>query len=266
MPFDQTDHSQLDKAQPDKSPLDNVVIVLVEPQDPINVGNTIRAMKNMGLSRLRLVNPANANPHQIAISAPRADDLLDTMAIFDDLDAALADTLMTVALTARPRRARRVVERPRQIAEALIQRAAEGPVALIFGREDSGLPNEALDRAHVVATIPTRSDYSSLNLGQAVMVVAYELFLAGAEIPDLPGPKRDFPLADADQIAGLFEQIEDTLWHIEFLKEGTSKGVMRSLHALFNRAGLDEREARMLRGIFAEVPRYAERAARRSKP
>ena len=242
---------------------ENVIIVLVEPQDPINVGNTVRAMKNMGLARLRLVRPANADPRGIAISAPKADDIISAIEIFDDLDEALADTLMTLALTARPRRAKTLVDRPRSAAEHIVQRAEEGPVALMFGREDSGLPNEAIDRAHMALTIPTRPDYSSLNLGQAVLLMAYEVFLASESPTPLPQPKRVFPPANAAQLQGMYTQIEQTLWAIEFFKSGVSEGIMRSLSNIYNRAVLDEREVRMLRGIFVEVLKYAERAARR---
>lgn len=247
---------------PDASPLDQVVIVLVEPQDPINVGNTVRAMKNMGLTRLRLVNPGRYDARMAAISAPKAQDILDTLEIHDTLDDALADTVLTVATTARSRRARREVARPGEAAERMLRRAAEGPVALLFGREDSGLPNSALDRAHLLVTIPTRPDYSSLNLGQAVLLLSYELFQRAGRPEPLPTPKRDFALATAQQFEGMLGQIEDTLWSIEFFKSGTSEGIVRTMRGLLHRAELDEREARVLRGVFAEVLKYAERARR----
>ena len=242
---------------------DKVVIVLVEPQDPINVGNTVRAMKNMGLSRLRLVRPANANPSAVAISAPRADDIISTIEIHETLDGALADTVMTVAMTARQRRAKQVFARPREAAVQIAERTADGKVAIMFGREDSGLPNEAIDRAHTTVIIPTRPDYSSLNLGQAVLLMAYEVFMATTDVPELRHPKRDFPPATADQLQGMYQQIEETLWGIDFFKSGVSTGIMRSLGQMFNRAVLDEREVRMLRGIFVEVLKYAQRASKR---
>lgn len=239
--------------------LDNVVVVLVEPQDPINIGNTIRAMKNMGLTRLRLVNPNNFDTRMVSISAPKAQDVIDATEVFEDLDAALADTVMAVALTARPRRARRPVERPREAAATVMKRAVDGPVALLFGREDSGLPNSALDRAHTLITIPTRPDYSSLNLGQAVLLMCYELSLVAQIAEPLPGPKRNFPLATAGELDGMYGQIEETLWQIQFFKSGVSEGIVRTLKSIFNRADLDQRETRVLRGIFVEVVKYVDR-------
>lgn len=241
--------------------LDRVVVVLCEPQDPINIGNTVRAMKNMGLTHLRLVRPANPDPHRISISAPKAQDVLDAMEIFDDLDSALADVTFTAALSARARRARRQIARPREVAGELLQRASQGRVALLFGREDSGLSNEDLDHAQLQIQIPTREDYSSLNLGQAVLLVCHELFLACEELPELPTHKRPFGLATAGQLQGMYGQIEDTLWKIEFFKSGHSEGIMRTLRAILDRAELDEREVRTLRGIFAEVLNYARRAS-----
>jgi TrmH family RNA methyltransferase len=240
--------------------LDQVVVVLCEPQDPINIGNTVRAMKNMGLTHLRLVRPANPDPQRISISAPKAEDVIGAMEIFDTLEEALADVTFTAALSARARRARRQIARPREAAPELIERAAQGRVALLFGREDSGLSNEDLDHAQLQIKIPTREDNSSLNLGQAVLLVCHELFLACGELPELPTHKRPFGLANAGQLQGMYGQMEETLWQIEFFKSGVSEGIMRTLRSILDRAELDEREARTLRGIFAEVLHYAKRA------
>ncbi len=239
--------------------LDQLVVVLCEPQDPINIGNTIRAMKNMGLTRLRLVNPGNPDEARIRISAPKAEDIISSMEIFDTLEEALADTVFAAALTARGRRAKRHIMRPREAAPVLLEKTADGPVALLFGREDSGLPNAALDRAQMLVTIPTREDYSSLNLGQAVLLMTHECFLATKDLPELPGPQRSYPVANAAQLEGMYGQVEETLWGIEFFKSGVSEGILRSLRHIFDRATLDEREVRTLRGIFAEVLHYTRR-------
>lgn len=245
--------------------LHNIIVVLFEPQDPINIGNTIRAMKNMGLTRLRLVRPANPDVQRIAISAPKAQDIISTMEIFEDLDEALADVVMTAALTARGRRARRTVERPRDVSPELVRKASEAPVALLFGREDRGLTNDELDRAHVQVTIPTREDYSSLNLGQAVLLMCYELFLAAGDLPELPSPQREFPLAQAKHMDGMFQHIEETLQGIGFFKATTSVKIMRSIKDILHRAELDEREVRLFRGIFAEMQGYAARLQKKQK-
>ncbi len=245
--------------------LDSTIIVLVEPQDPINIGNTIRAMKNMGLSRLRLVRPANADGAAVRISAPKADDIISNMETFDSVDEALADCVLVVAMTARGRRHRRLALRPPEAAELLVERSSQGPVAVVFGREDSGLPNEVVDAAHRVCTIGTRPDYSSLNLGQAVLVICYELFaLAGVPEP-LKGPQRTHPAATVAELDGTLGQMQETLQTIGFFKSGHPGAIPGTLRQILLRADLDRREASLLRGIFVEVLAYARRASQGAK-
>lgn len=152
-------------------------MVLYEPQDVVNIAAAIRAMKNMGVLHLRLVRAVELDPTLIELVAHDTRDVMERVSRFDTLDEALADCVMVAAFTARRRAAKRRVSSPRSIAGEVLGRAAGGPVALLFGREDSGLPNDALDRAHVAVTIPT-SEHSSLNLAQAVLVALYELHLA----------------------------------------------------------------------------------------
>lgn len=239
--------------------LSGVVVVLCEPRDPINIGTTVRAMKNMGLGELRLVRPANFDPDRALISAPRGEDVIAAIEVFDTLDAALADTVWTAALTARGRKARRECRRPREVASDLLARTATGRVALLFGREDRGLTNEELDRADVMVTIPTVPDYSSLNLGQAVLLMAYELFELAGSPAELPAPSRAFAPASHAELEGLFGQIERTLRTVEFLKEGTAPGVMRAIRASLQRAELDGREAAIFRGAFVDVVKFMRR-------
>lgn len=245
--------------------LDNLYVVLCEPQDPINIGNAVRAMKNMGLTKLRLVRPVSVKPEHILISAPRGDDVVAAMEVFDSLDDALADVTFTVATTARGRSARLQAQRPREVAPALIAKAREGKVAILFGREDRGLANEDVDRAQMVLTVPTREDYSSINLGQAVLLVAYELFLEAGNPAPLKAPKRTFAPATASQLEGLFEQAEDALASIDFFKSGVREGAMRTLRGIFHRADLDAREVNMLRGVFVEVVAHVRRVEARAQ-
>ncbi len=247
------------------SVLDRFVVVLCEPQDPINIGNTVRAIKNMGITRLRLVRPASFDSRCVSISAPKAQDLIERIEVFDTLDEALADTVMAVALTARPRRARRPCERPREALPGLLEKAKEGSVALLFGREDSGLSNAQIERAQLIVSIPTRADYSSLNLGQAVMVMAYELFVAAGNAPPLSDSDLRVAPAPLGQLEGMYKQIEDTLWKIDFFKSGHSASVVRTLRSVFHRSKLSEREVRTFRGIFTEVLQYARRAEERGQ-
>lgn len=240
--------------------LSNFTVILYQPKDPINIGTTLRAMRNMGLSRLRIVEPAADDVFRINIAAPRSEEYIQAIERFPSLPEALHDVTYTVGLTARPRKANYTVMLAREAAPILLQRAIQGPVALLFGREDSGLPNEALTLCDAYITIPTNPDYSSLNLAQAVLIMVYELYLAAQdEPPELPEGKHTYPLSNHAQLEGMYQQIEDTLWSIEFIKSRTSKGVMRSLRHIFSRTMLDEREVRIVRGIFHEVVKFLRR-------
>ena len=177
--------------------LDRIVVVLWQTQDRVNVAGTIRAMKNFGLTRLRLVDPAEWDPWRIEGIAHDTHDIVAETQIFDSLPEAVADCVYVVGMTARARRAKRSVARPRDIAPELLHRANESdaaPVALLFGREDHGLSNEALDLCHRTVIIPTNPEHASLNLAQAVLVMAYELWMtaAGAEQP-FRDPRRTAP-------------------------------------------------------------------------
>jgi TrmH family RNA methyltransferase len=238
-------------------PLDNIIVVLSQPQKLVNIGGTVRALKNMGLRRLRLVRPAEYDPAAIVGIAHRSDDLLAATTIHDNLDDALADAIFVVGATARPRDATARIDTPRALAPALLARAADGPVALLFGPEDHGLTNADLDRCHALLSIPTDPAYSSLNLAQAVLIVAYELRMAA----DLPPPARrqaEQP-ASAAQLEALFEAMEQALWGIEFFKSQQAEVMLRTLRGLVHRAEPGAREAALLRAIFLETLHFLRR-------
>lgn len=240
--------------------LANIIIVLYEPKDPINIGTSLRAMRNMGGTCLRVVEPASDDAWRISIAAPRSEEQVKAIQRFPSLSDALHDVTYTVGLTARSRKANYTVMQPRDAAPDLLARAATGKVALLFGREDSGLPNSALTLCHAYITIPTNPDYSSLNLAQAVLLMLYELFLAAQATPaQMPKPERKTPLADYTQLDAMYQQIEETLWGIEFIKTQTSRGIMRSLRNIFSRIDLDEREVRIIRGMFHEIIQFLRR-------
>ena len=240
--------------------LSNVVVILYEPKDPINIGTTLRAMKNMGLSHLRVVEPAASDAWRINLSVPRSAEDVKAIQRIPSLEAALRDVTYTVGLTARIRKANYAIMQPREACPILLERAAQGQIALLFGREDSGLPNSALTLCDAYITIPTNPDYSSLNLAQAVLLMTYELFLAAQEQPPVLAEARyEFPPADHGQLEAMYQQIESALWGIEFIKSQTSRGIMRSLRNIFSRAALDEREARIFRGLFREIIEFLRR-------
>jgi len=238
--------------------LDNIVVVLCRPQKLVNIAGTVRAMKNMGLRRLRLVRPAEYDPAAITGMAHRSDDLLAAATLHDDLDGALADARFVAGATARPRGTAMRVASPRELAPELLERAADGPVALLFGPEDNGLTNNELYRCHATLAIPADPAYPSLNLAQAVLIAAYELRLA-AEV-HASAPRRDpHPPASAAQLEALFAAIEAALWGFEFFKTQRAEGIMRTIRSLVHRAAPDTREAALLRAMCVETLNFLRR-------
>lgn len=260
--------SDLNNQQPPLSTaLDNVVVVLVEPQDDINIGNTIRACKNFGITRIRLVSPASADPERIGISAPKAGDVIARIERFDSVDDALADCTFVAAMTARARRANWTVVEPRSAAMDVVSAADTGLAAIVFGREDSGLPNDVLDRCHVIVTVPTNPNYSSLNLGQAVLLLVWEIFREAQRVQiersrDASLNKDNRELAVMARLEPMFSQAERALSAIEFFKTGSSAHIMRTVRAVFLRAGLDNREAALWHGVFTEIEAFMKRTGR----
>jgi TrmH family RNA methyltransferase len=246
--------------------LDGIVVVLWEPQNYVNVAGTVRAMKNFGLSRLRLISPAEWDPWRIEGIAHDTGDLIAATRIFDSLADGLGDCSFVVGMTARERRAKRAVDRPRTLAPELLARAAEaqrsggGPVAVLLGREDNGLSNEALDYCHRTVTIPTNPAHASLNLAQAVLLVAYELWMAAAgEAQPFREPRHVAPPASVEELEMLFGDAERALWAVDFFKSRQTESVMRTVRELARRADLDAREATFVRAIAIEVVKFLRR-------
>src|SRR5687768_1450480 len=157
-------------------------------------------MKNMGLSRLRLVRPTDFDPYRIQGIAHRSADVIASTELHDSIESAVADAVWVVGTSARPRTANRNYVRPREVAPAIVERSRTGPVCLLFGREDRGLTNEAMDLCHAVAIIPTAPEYWSLNLAQAFLVLAYEIHLAaGGGEGELPRGRRATATATAEE-------------------------------------------------------------------
>jgi len=243
--------------------LDNVVIVLDQPKDVVNIAGVIRVMKNMGLSRLRLVAPEEFDIYRIGGIAHRCEDVAESTQLFNTLRESLADTVFTVGTTARPRTAQRNYVRPRAVAHRIIEKASEAPVAVVFGREDRGLSNEALDLCHAVAIVPTARDYSSLNLAQACLALSYEIYLAASDEASLPKGKRDVGTATHTDLEDMYEALDRGLQRIDFFKgDRHPESVTRMLRTLFYRAEPDLRETRLVRAIGFEMERYFDRAAR----
>jgi TrmH family RNA methyltransferase len=248
-----------------RAALEGIVVVLWQTQDYVNIAGTVRAMKNFGLSRLRLIEPVKYDPHRIEGIAHDTEDIVQRIETHDSLLSALGDCSYVVGMTARSRRAKRAVARPRSLAPDLLSRGAEavagetGPVALLFGREDKGLSNEALDLCHRTCIIPT-SQHASLNLAQAVLVMAYELWMeAQGRDQAFRPPRREAPPARIELLEKLFEDAESALWTVDFFKSRQAESVMRTLREVVRRADPDAREAGLLRAISIEVVKHARR-------
>lgn len=254
------------------SPLDRVRIVLVGTQHPGNIGSAARAMKTMGLSQLVLVAPERfPHPEAVALAAG-ASDLLDRATRFETLAEAVADCRLVLGCTARSRRIALEELSPRVAAARALASADGGAdVAVVFGRERTGLENDELQLCHVAVHIPANPDYSSLNLAAAVQVLAYELRIASLrESPDPVEAStavrrqderpevRSEPPATHGELEGFFSQLADTLDAIDFHKGRTPAAAIRKFRRLFLRAGLDAREVRLLRGMLADAQRMAD--------
>lgn len=242
-------------------------IVLVEPSHPGNIGAAARAMRTMGLERLVLVAP-QAFPHREAQAmAAGADAVLENAVVFARLEDAIADCRFVLGCSARRRHVQLTEHSPREAAGALLAAVQDGPVALLFGRERTGLTNEELQRCHGSVFIPSDPSFSSLNLAASVQVLSYELRLAQlgemaphpivASPPQHEAGERDEPPATQAQMESLFGHLDQTLHDIDFHKGRAPHTVMRRLRRLFLRAAPDQREVRVLRGLLTDAQRMA---------
>lgn len=242
------------------NPDTDIRCVLVGTQHPGNIGAAARALKTMGLRRLVLVAPEQFPADEAYRRAAGAEDLLEQALVFGTLAEALADCRFVLGCTARSRKVQLEELHPRTAAETALQRALDGPVALVFGRERTGLFNEELQLCHAAVHIPANPEYSSLNLAAAVQVLAWELRdaglrQAGASASSV-GDAHEPPAAHA-QMEHFFAQLGQTLDDIDFHKGRSPDSAMRKLRRLFLRADLSERELRLLRGVLADAQRMA---------
>jgi tRNA/rRNA methyltransferase len=237
--------------------LENIRIVLVEPAGPLNIGSVARAMKNMGLRNLVLVNPhcdpLGPEARQMAVHAA---DILEAAQRVESIPDALVGCYRAIATTARPRSATATLEHPRQALPWLL----DTPSALLFGPEDRGLNNEELNYAQRFIGIPSHPDYPSLNLAQAVAICCYELYQL-TQFPDLIRPVQLSPVdsesaepsASIDALEGYFQHLERILLDIGFLFPHTASSRMQKIRQIFGRSQLSVSELALLRGILRQT-------------
>jgi tRNA/rRNA methyltransferase len=237
--------------------LDRIRIVLVEPAGALNIGSIARVMKNMGLTQLVIVNPqCDILGEEASRMAVHAIDLLKTARIARDLPTALQGCTRVIATTARERAIPTQLETPRQALPYLIDSTQH--TALIFGREDSGLTNAELNYAQRYIRIPVGSEYSSLNLAQAVGVCAYELQMSSlqntdANIPTTSPLPQPTDIAPVELVEGYYQQLETLLLDIGYLLPHTALHRMEKIRRLYNRSQLSPNEVAMLRGMLRQV-------------
>jgi len=231
---------------------DRIRIVLVQTSHPGNIGAAARAMKNMGLNRLVLVDPLRFPDQEATWRAAAAADVLEGALRCDTLAEAIADCSFVVGTSARSRRIPWPCEPPRTCAARIAEASLAGEVAVVFGREDSGLNNEELQRCNLHLHIPSDDAYTSLNLAMAVQIVCYELRLLMLQ-PEAFEPRWDAPPATQADLERLYVHLEETLIALEFLDPAAPRQLMARLRRLYSRSQLDAMELNILRGILTET-------------
>ena len=234
------------------NPLDNIRIVLVGTLYSGNVGSCCRAMANMGISKLRLAAPDIQDPdfREAVKLAVHATDILDAREPFTTFEEAVADCVAVAGTTARGGLYRQHVKTPRETAPELLELAAQGPVAIVFGREDKGLLNEEVAQCTHLVRIPVAEGYTSINLSQAVMITAYELFAAsGVYVP----PHEKAPLAPQGQKEQMYAQWRDMLQTIGFMDDKQSDHMMQGIHRVFSRGVRTRDDAAIMLGVARQA-------------
>ena len=238
--------------------LDQIRFVLVRPEEPENVGAAARVLRNFGMERLVLVSPRLGRPERAYVVAHRAGDLVQGADHVDDLDTALTDCVRAFATSRRSGKERGQSLPLRAAAER--SAGTHGPVAWVFGSESNGLTAPEIARCSDRVVIPTAPSHPSLNLAQAVALVAYELFLAQRTSPGVR-PRSEATLQERNDH---YRHHEEALLAIGYLGPETARARMSELRQLLERSGLSANEVRFLRGIARRMERAADQATRRS--
>lgn len=243
--------------------LKHIKVVLVETRHPGNIGGAARAMKNMGLEQLVLVNPKEFPDGKATARAASATDVLESAQVVSSVEEAIQDCFLVVGTSARERRipwplldSHSAAEQVAGELEKIFATDQQKPVAILFGREDRGLTNEELKLCNFHMTIPTNEDYSSLNLAAAVQVFVYELRMACLQANQQESQisvNWDMPPADSQDLERYYEHLETVLERIAFIDPKAPRQVMTRFRRLYHRVRPDEMELAMLRGMLSQI-------------
>ena len=229
-----------------------IKIVLVEPSHPGNIGAVARAAKTMGVENLVLVNPKSYPDNQATVRATCAVDVLDRAIVCNSLSEAISDCTFVVGTSSRVRGLPCPEIVPRELGKTVWQELQQGSVAIVFGRESSGLSNAEMDLCHFATTIPTNWEFGSLNLAAAVQVICYEIFIA--TLPKAPTAKaQEHELATSAELEQFFKHLQTVLLSTKFLDPKQPKLLMRRLRHLYGRVRLTRAEINILRGILSSI-------------
>jgi len=231
----------------------SIRIVLVGTTHPGNIGGVARAMKNMGISQLVLVEPRHFPHEEATARASGAEDVLEAASVVTTLEDAISDCVYVAGASARPRTINWPCMEPRECAAMLIEKNQSGPVAAVFGPEHSGLSNADLDHCDTLLTIPANPDFSSLNIAMAVQVLTYELRAANSAGAAAPNYVADAPAATAAELEHFYTHLQQVLTDIHYLDADNPRHLMRRLRRLMIRATPDKNEVNILRGILAAI-------------
>lgn len=235
--------------------LENIRIVLVEPRGSGNVGSVARAMKNMGIKELALVGRGRTQSFWARAMAVHAGDILIQTRRFKTLREAVGDCGVVVGTTCRGGLYRSHSQTPRETAPKVVAAARTGKIALVFGPEDHGLSNQDLRHCQWLIAIPSHPDYPSLNVAQAVMVCLYEIFLSSLD----KVPTNPLARAAAEDVERLFDRMKRSLLKIGFLDSQNPEHILLALRRILGRGGLEEKDVRILTGLFRQIEWYTEK-------
>src|SRR5687767_1017256 len=235
--------------------LTNLRVIMVRPHGSGNIGSVARAMKNVGAKELAIVGKARTRSFWARAMAVHGRDVLAGTQCYESIRAAVADCTLVVGTTCRSGLYRSHSQTPREVAPEIVRTAQKGKVALLFGPEDHGLSNKDLEHCQLLVTIPTHPEYQSLNVAQAAVICLYELYVASLG----ESAKQSLPQAPAEDIERLYDRMRTSLLKIGFLDSQNPEHMLFAFRRILGRTRLEERDVRILTGLFRQIEWYAER-------